>query len=149
MHAFFCQWHECVDSWILVIQNGTSLQSFDIHRYKGFYQKRGNCKNPILYLPISRIPCPSYNTTLVYQKQLWISEPKRRFGTSPNLNQSPRAHTRPSELMHPSKRCMHPPLMHTPLQHAQNCLCASKRRMPLQRGVHLLTGSICKVETNP
>ena len=46
------------------------------------------------------------------------SEPERRFGESPNLNQGPKAQTGPSKHMHPSKRCMHPPWMCTPLQQA-------------------------------
>ena len=44
---------------------------------------------------------------------------------------------------------MHPPWMHTPLQHAQNGSRALMMRTPLQRGVFLLTGSVYKVETDP
>jgi hypothetical protein len=114
------------------------------------------CRHPILYLPISGIADPNDNTTLVYQKTTLSSEPERRFGKSPNSNQSPKAQTGPSEHMHPSKRSMHPPrgvrTLYGCVRHFDTLKdgpCTSKWRTPLQRGVHLLSGSVCKVETNP
>ena len=92
-------------------------------------------------VPMTRLSCLS--------KTALSSDPERRFGTSPNLNQRSKSQTGPSEHMHLPKKRTHLPWVHTPLQQAQNGLCASKWLTPLQRGVCHLQGGVCKVETYP
>jgi hypothetical protein len=67
---------------------------------RGLRRQNDAYRHPILYLPISGIPCPNDDTTLAYQKKTLSSEPERRFRTNQTRTKSPRAQISPSEHTH-------------------------------------------------
>jgi hypothetical protein len=72
---------------------------------KRFYQKRGNCRHPILYLPKSGILGLDDDTILSITIQLRIMSPRKRFGKAHKSKPKPKH--KPRERMHlPSGVCI-------------------------------------------